>query len=101
MVREDGLSLSCERSNHHYSCKHIIGEKPECLRESENQHRERVISTHLMKTYQRIKNIRQIPDALAEVVEGLMSEWKILHVTNKIGEKKKLQQREYGCYLWN
>ena len=54
-----------------------------------------------MKTYQRIKIIRQIPDALAEVVEGLMSEWKILHVTNKIGEKKKLQQREYGYYLWN
>lgn len=101
MVREDGLSLSCKRSNHHYSCKYIIGEKPECLRESENQHRELVISTHLMKTYQRIKIIRQIPDALAEVVEGLMSEWKILHVTNKIGEKKTLQQREYGCYLWN
>ena len=101
MVREDGLSLSCKRSNHRYSYKHIIGEKPECLRESENQYRERVISTHLMKTYQRIKIIRQIPDALAEVVEGLMSEWKILHVTNKIGEKKKLQQREYGCYLWN
>ena len=53
-----------------------IGEKRECLSELENQHSEDFISVHLKETNQRTKIIRHIPDVLAKVNDGTMSEWK-------------------------
>ena len=60
------------------------------LRGSGNQHNEHVISVYWKKTNQRMKIIGHIPDALAKLVHGVMSEWKILQMIDKIDEKHKI-----------
>ena len=53
-------------------------EKLECLRESENQRSEHVISVYSKKNNQRIRIIGHNSDDLAKVVDGLTSESKVL-----------------------
>lgn len=57
--------------------------------ESENQLNQHVLSIYLKKTIQRMKIIWHIPDALAKVVDGMMSERKVLQVIDKIDNKKQ------------
>ena len=52
------------KGHHRYSHKYILGEKLECLRESENQHSEHVISIHSNKNNQVKKTAGHVPDTL-------------------------------------
>ena len=82
------------KGHHRYNYNNIIGKKLECLRESGNQHSERVISVHSKKSNLRMKIIGHIPDAFVKVVDELMLERKYRQVIDKADGAKGFNQRE-------
>ena len=57
--------------------------------EPEHQHSKHAVSVHLKKTNQRIKVTGNIPNTLAKIVHGMMSEWMVLQVRAKTDGKHK------------
>ena len=82
------------QGHHNHNYKYAIGEKLEYQRESENEHSEHVISVYSKKTNLGMKIIRQISDALAKVVDGLMSGWKAIQVIIKTDTKHRIAPEE-------
>ena len=71
-------------------------------RESKIQDSEHVISVHSKKTNQRTTLIEHIPDALAKVIDGLISEWKDLQMTDKVDVKNTVPpEGGKGAWWWN
>ena len=64
-------------------------EELQCLREPEHQHSKHFVLIYSKKTNQRMKFIECIPDTMAKVVQGLISECKFNQLIVKFDGKHR------------
>ena len=69
---------------------YTIDENLECLREREKQHNEHVISIHSYKSSQRMKIVERNSEALAKLVDGMVSKRKNFQVISRVDGKSRV-----------